>query len=655
MKKVLCMALALGMSFGMLTTVFTLNSSAIVYSGSSSYQSGKYYTQLRELPITGNQRTDIVNVALSQVGYQEGNNSSQLSGYAYGSGDYTEYGRWYGLQSLWCAMYVSWCAGVAGISTNIVPKHSYTVSGLQWFMNKNQAYSRAQVAAGTYTPQAGDIIYFRYSRNSNMTNHVGIVTGYSNGTVYTVEGNTSSASYSSNGGVVAPHSYSISSTYIVYICKPGYTGTSSSSSSSATTSKPTSVTIPSEYKNWVFDATYYANNNPHLKATYGTDEAKLYKHFCENGVREGRAGSALFDVKYYVNSHADLTKAYGTDYVAAFNHFLTNGSHEYTRKYSATMVKLRDYFFDASVYYARHKDLQKTYGMNAGKLFEHYMLCGLAEGRVASPYFSVNYYRTQNTDINRNYSDNWSAFRHFLSSGATSQHKASPVVDAIYYSNRYQDLAGYSTQAAIQHYKSAGAKEGRRASEAFNPVFYLASNADVRASYSLGNACFHYISYGILEGRAGNQDSLLKSACAYLGTNFTAKIGYTYAGKDIAGKVSGGTSSVVLATISSDSSQYWNFIRQSDGSYMIKNMKTGTYLTAKNSTTAAEVTLAPNNGTTYQHWFVYKYNGKCIIRPACAVDMVLNVTNSGTESGTKIQTALISYANSQCFVITKVR
>lgn len=649
MRRLSCFILAVVI----LICILVPELSALSYSGSSSYKSSKYYTQLTQVSLTGNQRTDIVAVANSQIGYREGNNSSQLSGTYNGTGDCTEYGRWYGLQSLWCAMYVSWCADVAGISTGIVPKHSYTVSGLQWFMNKNQAYSRAQVAAGVYTPQAGDIIYFKYSRNSNITNHVGIVTGYSNGTVYTVEGNTSSASYSSNGGVVAPHSYSISNTCIVYICKPSYTGTTITTPTTA--AKATSVTIPSAYKNWVFDATYYANRYADLKATYGTDEAKLYKHFCENGVREGRAGSALFDVKYYVNSHADLTKAYGTDYIAAFNHFLTNGSHEYTRKYSATMVKLRDYFFDASVYYARHKDLQKTYGMNAGKLFEHYMLCGLTEGRVASPYFSVNYYRTQNTDIKRNYSDNWSAFRHFLSSGATSQHKASPVVDAIYYSNRYQDLAGYSTQAAIQHYKSAGAKEGRRASEAFNPVFYLASNADVRASYSLENACFHYISYGILEGRAGNQDSLLKSACAYLGTNFTAKIGYTYAGKDIAGKVSGGTSSVVLATISSDSSQYWNFIRQSDGSYMIKNMKTGTYLTAKNSTTAAEVTLAPNNGTTYQHWFVYKYNGKCIIRPACAVDMVLNVTNSGTESGTKIQTALISYANSQCFVITKVR
>jgi hypothetical protein len=45
---------------------------ALSYSGSSSYMSGKYYTNLTKVKLTGNQRKDIVNVAKSQVGYQEG-------------------------------------------------------------------------------------------------------------------------------------------------------------------------------------------------------------------------------------------------------------------------------------------------------------------------------------------------------------------------------------------------------------------------------------------------------------------------------------------------------------------------------------------------------------------------------------------------------
>ena len=228
MNKRMNKFVSLLLSITMIATLFSITAatpaSALTYSGSSSYMSGKYYTALKKVELTGNQRTDIVNIGLSQVGYQESSSSSQLSGTVKGSRNYTEYGRWYGLQDMWCAMFVSWCANVAGVSTSVVPKHCYTPSGLSWFKSRGRAYSRKQVANGTYKPQPGDIIYFKSSRNENTTNHVGIVTSYSGSTVYTVEGNTSSATISTDGGAVAAKSYSISNTYIVYICNPDYSG-----------------------------------------------------------------------------------------------------------------------------------------------------------------------------------------------------------------------------------------------------------------------------------------------------------------------------------------------------------------------------------------------------------------------------------------------
>ena len=198
-----------------------VSASALKYNGSSSYKSGKYYTALTKVNLTGDQRKDIVNVAKSQIGYHESSSPSKLSGEESGTGNCTEYGRWYGFQNMWCAMFVSWCANTAGVSESIVLKHAYTPTGLTWFKNKGQAYSRQQVVNGKYTPQAGDIIYFKTSRNDAETNHVGIVTSYSSGTVYTVEGNTSKTS-STEGVVVANKSYSITNTKIVYICKPSY-------------------------------------------------------------------------------------------------------------------------------------------------------------------------------------------------------------------------------------------------------------------------------------------------------------------------------------------------------------------------------------------------------------------------------------------------
>ena len=196
---------------------------AVEYEGTPSYMSGKYYRALKEVQLTGDPRTDIVNIALSQVGYQESTYMDELSGEIVGNVNFTEYGQWYDMQDQWCAMFVSWCAALAGIPEDVVPKHSYTPNGLYWLKDKwGRAYSRAKVEAGVYTPQPGDLIYFKSSGSKATTNHVGVVTGYRDGVVYTVEGNTASPAIFSSGGTVAHKSYAITNQYIVYICSPDY-------------------------------------------------------------------------------------------------------------------------------------------------------------------------------------------------------------------------------------------------------------------------------------------------------------------------------------------------------------------------------------------------------------------------------------------------
>ena len=172
------------------------------YTPSASYRSGKYYTQLCNVSLTGNQRTDLVNVARSQLGYHEGDSIEDLNGTGSGSGNYSEYGYWFGTQVkgntyghyyAWCAMFVSWCARQAGIPTSVISNAAYAHADGS---NSSGGYSYFHVdykSPTEYTPQEGDLIFFDKASQAGEWDHVGIVIGVSNGQVYTIEGNASNA------------------------------------------------------------------------------------------------------------------------------------------------------------------------------------------------------------------------------------------------------------------------------------------------------------------------------------------------------------------------------------------------------------------------------------------------------------------------------
>ncbi len=204
-------------------------------SASSSYKSGPYYQNLLNVPVTGDNRTDVAAVALSQLGYQEGNSEGSFAGTVCGNKNFTEFNYNFGLFDYntahgyeWCASFVSfcllqarchnytkmsdWCRAHLGNSNYIWRE----ISCPQWANQLRQTgyfkYSKAK--GGTYTPQTGDPIFF--TSNGNSESHIGVVLYTDGGYVYTVEGNTSApAGLESNGGGVFFKSYSLSSTYIM--------------------------------------------------------------------------------------------------------------------------------------------------------------------------------------------------------------------------------------------------------------------------------------------------------------------------------------------------------------------------------------------------------------------------------------------------------
>lgn len=113
----------------------------------------------------------IVDVALSQVG--------NVGGKTYWS--------WYGFTNHveWCACFVSWCADQCGyLDSGAYPKFSGCVMGMQWFQQRGLWLDRSA------EPAPGMLIFFDWSPQNGVPDHVGIVERVENGMVYTVEGNS---------------------------------------------------------------------------------------------------------------------------------------------------------------------------------------------------------------------------------------------------------------------------------------------------------------------------------------------------------------------------------------------------------------------------------------------------------------------------------
>ncbi len=78
----------------------------------------------------------------------------------------------------------------------------------------------------------------------------------------------------------------------------------------------------------VFDAQYYYDTYEDLQAVIGYDEERLFRHFIEYGIYEGRSGSAEFNLAVYRNSYEDLREAFGDNYGAYCRHYIAFGREE---------------------------------------------------------------------------------------------------------------------------------------------------------------------------------------------------------------------------------------------------------------------------------------------------------------------------------------
>ncbi len=188
---------------------------------SRAFDHSRYYLNLQYLNLTGDGRTDMVMVAMSQLGYHEGNAASQTNGEnRTGYGNFVEYNYRYGRVNQngdgltyaypWCASFVTYCARVAGIDESVLPS---SVNCAAW-VNQFRAMGCYHTTNEGYIPQKGDLIFFRTPGSPKLSTHVGVVRYTCNGVVYTVEGNLSNQ--------VALAAYDLDDSYVIGYASPNY-------------------------------------------------------------------------------------------------------------------------------------------------------------------------------------------------------------------------------------------------------------------------------------------------------------------------------------------------------------------------------------------------------------------------------------------------
>ncbi|MBO5757428.1 MAG: CHAP domain-containing protein [Clostridia bacterium] len=193
------------------------------YKVSDDYKDTLYYSNLQTIELTGDGATDVIAVALSQLGYHEGNSNADLDGLnTSGSKNFTEYNVLFGKLDngegngtsygyAWCAAFVNWCLRQARVEKDLTGGMYVSCNSWRnWFIREGASQGAEYHDGGEdYIPRKGDLIFFLSltATHSRATDHIGIVLKCENGKVYTIEGNS--------GNCVGLHEYDLNDPYIV--------------------------------------------------------------------------------------------------------------------------------------------------------------------------------------------------------------------------------------------------------------------------------------------------------------------------------------------------------------------------------------------------------------------------------------------------------
>ena len=248
-------------------------------------------------------RQKLLDVANAEVGYLEKKSNSNLDSKTANAGynNYTKYAKEFDTKYpdfyngkkngyAWCDIFVDWCFvkayGVANALALLGQPKKSCGAGCTW-----SAKYFKQIGCFYSKPEVGDQIFFKDSSGDPC--HTGIVYKVDSSKVYTIEGNTSSASgVVANGGAVAKKSYSLTYNKIYGYGRPKYnddygkvktpTKKTETSSPSTPAKKTVNATESAKYFDKSLTGTYKVSwDNINVRGGAGTSK-KLLVNIPEN-------------------------------------------------------------------------------------------------------------------------------------------------------------------------------------------------------------------------------------------------------------------------------------------------------------------------------------------------------------------------------------
>lgn len=182
-------------------------------------------------------------------------------------------------------------------------------------------------------------------------------------------------------------------------------------------------------------------------------------------------------------------------------------------------VRLDDAYFDCNWYYLKYHKTDSeiaAIGQDPERLKEHYFAKGIAKGYSPNIGFEPSWYCKKNPDINQTMLD---AYKHFVmyTLGNGELRDCSPYFSMQYYKAINKDLQNMTSAELLKHYLEYGCQESRPGSSTsaamalakmFNAAEYAKNNEDIKNAFGNGKnresnllLWNHWLTYGIKEKR----------------------------------------------------------------------------------------------------------------------------------------------------------